>query len=56
MAEKEKPLPGIVRVAARVIKKPETATKQDIKSMAARILDDQKNDPQQHRPVNKQKK
>ncbi len=46
MPEKEKPRPTIVSVAARVIKHPETATQRDAQRMAARILDDQKNDPQ----------
>lgn len=41
MAEKAKPRPAIVKKAARFMKHPETATKADIKSMAARILDDQ---------------
>ncbi len=53
MAEKEKPMPAIVKKAAILIKHPETATKNDIKSMAARILDDQKNDPEPHRPTRK---
>jgi hypothetical protein len=48
VAEKQKPFPAIVKVAAKAIKHPETATKRDIKRMAARILDDQKNDPKPH--------
>jgi hypothetical protein len=51
MAEKQKPIPAIVKKAATLIKHPETATKADVKSMAARILDDQKNDPEPHRPT-----
>ena len=51
MPEKQKPQPSIVKVAAKVIKKPETATKQEIKRIAARILDDQKNDPKSHKPT-----
>jgi hypothetical protein len=50
MAEKQKPIPGIVKKAAKFMKHPEEATKADIKSMAARLLDDQKNDPEPHRP------
>ena len=46
MAEKQKPDPYIVKVAARVIKNPDTATLLEIRKMAARILDDQKNDPE----------
>lgn len=53
MAEKQKPIPKIVKIAAKAIKDPSAATKAEIKSMAARILDDQKNDPQPHRPVRK---
>jgi hypothetical protein len=51
MAEKQKPQPKIVTVAAKAIKHPETVTLAEIKSMGARILDDQKNDPQPHKPV-----
>lgn len=47
----EKPFPDIVKTAARVLKHPETATREDARRMAARILDDQKNDPEPHRPV-----
>ena len=51
MAEKQKPRPLIVKVAAKALKHPETATKKEIQQMAARILDDQKNDPEPHQPV-----
>jgi hypothetical protein len=50
MAEKEKPQPDIVKKAAKFMKDPSSATPTDIKRMAARILDDQKNDPQPHKP------
>jgi hypothetical protein len=50
MPEKQKPDPKTVRIAARVLKHPETATVQDAQHMAARILDDQKNAPQPHKP------
>jgi hypothetical protein len=53
MAEKQKPTPAIVKKAAHFMKHPEDATKRDIKSMAARLLDDQRNDPQQHKPKRK---
>jgi len=49
MAEKQRPKPAIVQVAARALKNPETATKAEIKEMAARILADQKNDPEPHK-------
>jgi hypothetical protein len=35
MAEKQKPIPAIVKKAAHFMKHPETATKADIKSMGA---------------------
>jgi hypothetical protein len=53
MAEKQKPTPAIVKKAAHLMKHPELATKADIKSMAARIMDDQKNDPEPHKPKGK---
>jgi hypothetical protein len=56
MAEKQKPIPGIVKKAAHFMKHPEDATKRDIKSMAARLMDDQKNDPQPHKPTKKTKR
>jgi len=56
MAEKQKPTPTIVKKAAHFMKHPEDATKRDIKSMAARLMDDQKNDPQPHRPAKKTKR
>jgi hypothetical protein len=49
MTEKQKPNPRIVTVAAKAMKHPEIITKQEIKRMAARILDDQRNDPEPHR-------
>lgn len=48
MAEKQKPDPKNVREAAKNIKKPQTATLRYIKSVSARMLDDQKNDPEPH--------
>jgi hypothetical protein len=48
MAEKEKPIPRIVKTASRAMKHPETVSLRDIKSMGARIMDDQKNDPEPH--------
>ena len=53
MAEKQKPQADIVKKAAKFMKHPETATKTDIKRMAGRILDDQKNDPEPHKPKKK---
>lgn len=46
MAEKQRPNPRIVTVAAKAMKHPEDVTRKEIKRMAARILDDQRNDPQ----------
>jgi len=42
LAEKQKPIPTIVKKASHFMKHPEDATKADIKSMAARLMDDQK--------------
>lgn len=49
--EKQKPTPSIVNVAAKALRHPTTATAEDVRRMAARILDDQKNDPIQHKPT-----
>jgi hypothetical protein len=49
MPEKQKPIPAIVKVAAKAMNDPGSVTKAQIKSMAARILDDQKNDPERHK-------
>lgn len=51
MAEKQKPMPRIVTVAAKAVKHPETVTQREIKRMAGRILDDQRNDPKPHKPT-----
>ena len=53
MAEKQKPIPSVVHRAAQILQNPKTATKDDARRMAARILDDQKNDPQKHSPSKK---
>jgi len=55
MAEKEKPIPRIVKTASRAMKHPETVSLRDIKSMGARIMDDQRNDPEPHRPMGRRK-
>jgi hypothetical protein len=49
MPEKQKPTSEIVKKAAHFLKHPEEATLTDIKSMAARLMDDQRNDPVAHR-------
>jgi hypothetical protein len=56
MAEKQKPQPAIVKVAAKAMTNPESVTPAEIKKMAARILDDQKNDPQPHKKAPAKKK
>lgn len=53
MAEKQKPNPRIVTVAAKAMKHPEDVTQKEIRRMAARILDDQKNDPEPHKKPRK---
>jgi hypothetical protein len=49
MPEKQKPMSEIVKKAAHFLKHPEEATLNDIKSMAARLMDDQRNDPMAHK-------
>jgi hypothetical protein len=51
MPEKQKPTPQIVKKAAHFLKHPEEATLADIKSMAARLMDDQRNDTTPHNPA-----
>ncbi len=51
MTEKQKPTSEIVKKAAHFLKHPEEATLADIKSMAARLMDDQRNDPMAHKPT-----
>lgn len=51
MTERQKPFPDIVQVAARILQNPRTATQEDARRMAARILDDQRNDPEPHKPA-----
>lgn len=45
MAEHQKPQEDIVKVAGRAMTHPEKISHEDIKRMGARILDDQRNDP-----------
>jgi hypothetical protein len=49
MPEKQKPTSEIVKKAAHFLKHPEEATLIDIKSMAARLMDDQRSDPVAHK-------
>jgi hypothetical protein len=49
MAEKQQPQFDIVKRAAQILKDPRTATIEDARRMAARILDDERNDPQLNR-------
>ncbi len=49
MPEKQKPTSEIVKKAAHFLKHPEDASLSDIKSMAARLMDDQRNDPMAHK-------
>ena len=53
MAEKQKPSPKIASDAARALKDPKTATPKVIQRFAARIMDDEKNDPKPHRAPTK---
>lgn len=51
MAVKQKPAPAVVKAAARNLDNPKTPPMQ--RKMSARILDDQRNAPQPHRPTKK---
>ena len=51
MPEYQKPQPDLIKVAARVMKHPETVTILEAQRMAARLMDDQKNDPEPHQPT-----
>ena len=53
MSEKYKPQADIVHKAASFMTHPEKATPEDIKRMAPRILDDQRNDPQKNAATSK---
>jgi|GEM_PF-5272033 len=56
MAEKHKPARKVVKAAAKAMKRPKTMTLKTIKSISARILDDQKNDPLPHAEIRHYKK
>jgi hypothetical protein len=53
VAEKQKPQYDVVKRAAKILKDPSTATQEDARRMAARILDDEKNDPDPNRTTPK---
>jgi len=53
MVEKQRPYPDIVHIAARILQNPRTATLEDAQRMAARILDDERNDPEPHKPISR---
>jgi hypothetical protein len=53
MAVKQKPEYDVVERAAQILKDPRTATQEDAKRMAARILDDERNAPKPNRTVPK---
>lgn len=55
MTEKQKPEYDVVKRAAVLIKKPELATPTDVKRMASRIQNDEKNAPQPNKTVPKPK-
>lgn len=50
MAAKQKPQEDLVKLAGRAMTHPEQLTGSEIKRLAGRILDDQKNDPEEHAP------
>lgn len=50
MARYQKPEPDLVSKAGKAFKNPRTASLKTIQRLAALALDDQKYDPEQHRP------
>jgi hypothetical protein len=54
MPEKQKPEYDIVKRAAKLFKDPQSATPTDVKRMASRLMNDEKNAPQPNRVVPKQ--
>lgn len=55
MTEKQKPEYDVVKRAAKLLEDPTGATKTDIKRMASRILNDEKNAPEPNKGVPKPK-
>jgi len=55
MAEKQKPEYDLVKRAARLMSHPQDATHEDIKRLAARVMSDEKNAPDQNKMVPKPK-
>jgi hypothetical protein len=55
MAEKQKPEYDLVKRAARLMSHPQDATHEDIKRLAARVMSDEKNAPDQNKTVPKPK-
>jgi hypothetical protein len=53
VSEKQKPTEDLASAAGRAINDPKTATPRIIRSLAARVLDSEKNDPEPHRPTKK---
>jgi hypothetical protein len=55
MAEKQKPEYDLVKRAARLMTHPQEATPEDIKRLAARVMSDERNAPEQNKTVPKPK-
>jgi hypothetical protein len=55
MVEKQKPEYDLVKRAARLMSHPQDATHEDIKRLAARVMSDEKNAPDQNKAVPKPK-
>jgi hypothetical protein len=57
MAEKQKPQPDIVKLASQLLRDPKSVrlTNDDKQRLGARIMDDQRNDPQRHKPTAKKR-
>lgn len=55
MVDKQKPEYDVVKRAAKLLDNPKSATPTDVKRMASRIMNDEKNAPQPNRTVPKPK-
>ncbi|MGO9004528.1 MAG: hypothetical protein ACLQIQ_05395 [Beijerinckiaceae bacterium] len=55
MSEKQKPEYDLVKRAARLMTHPQEATPEDIKRLAARVMSDERNAPEQNKTVPKPK-
>jgi len=56
MVDRQKPTHDLASRAARALRDPAVATNRTIRELAGRVLADEKNAPQQHRPVGRKRR